>query len=210
VAEIVVVPIATLAARPLVEIVAMLGEDESQVTVDVRSCVLPSLYVPVAVNCWVVPRPIEMSAGLTAMDCSTAGNTVSNAEFETIDPDPAVIVVEPVPQPLARPIASIVATVDNEEAQFTEVVTFCVEPSVKVPLAVNCWLVPSGIEALTGVIDNETSAAGDTVNVVCPDRPPEAAVIVVLPTACVLASPPEEMVAIFAADDVQTAVEVRF
>jgi hypothetical protein len=124
VAEIIVVPMVTLAARPAVEIVAVLVKDESQVTVDVRSCVLPSLYVPVAVDCCVVPRAIEMSAGVTAMDCSTAGKTDNDAEFETMDPEVAVIVVEPVPLLLACPVASIVATNGSEEAQFTELVTF--------------------------------------------------------------------------------------
>jgi hypothetical protein len=58
-------------------------------------------------------------------------------------------------------------------------------------------------------MDKETSAAGETVNVVCPDIAPEAAIIVVLPTACVLASPPE-MIATLVADDDQTTVDVRF
>ena len=55
VAVMVVVPVATLVARPCVPvavlIVAMFVADELHVTVPVRFCVLPSLNVPVAVNC---------------------------------------------------------------------------------------------------------------------------------------------------------------
>ena len=59
-------------------------------------------------------------------------------------------------------------------------------------------------------MDKETRAAGDTVRVVCPDMVPDTAVMVVLPTASVAERPPEEIVAMLAADDDQTAVEVRF
>jgi hypothetical protein len=49
-------------------------------------------------------------AGVMAMDCSTAGSTVSDAELETIDPNEAVIVVGPVLSVPARPVAFTVAT----------------------------------------------------------------------------------------------------
>jgi hypothetical protein len=150
------------------------------------------------------------SAGLTATDCNTAGRTVNSAEFEIIDPDVAVMVVEPVALLLANPEASIVANTGDEEAQLTELETFCVEPSVKVPVAKNCCVAPSGMDTLAGVIDSETSTAGETVSVVCPDMAPEEAVMVVLPTACVLAKPPEEILAMLLTDDDQTAVAVRF
>lgn len=51
VAEIVVVPSATVVANPLLETAAIPGDDELQVDVVVRFLVLPSVYVPVAVNC---------------------------------------------------------------------------------------------------------------------------------------------------------------
>ena len=53
VAEIVVVPIAKLEAKPPAVIVAKAGVLEAHVAVLVRFCVLPSEYVPVAVYCCV-------------------------------------------------------------------------------------------------------------------------------------------------------------
>jgi hypothetical protein len=66
------------------------------------------------------------------------------------------------------------------------------------------------MDTLVGVMDKETSTAGDTVSVVCPDTVPEEAVMVVLPTAWLTAKPVGETVATLVADDDQTAVEVRF
>ena len=42
-------------------------------TTDSSMDVLPSLNVPVAVNCWTAPGAIEMVPGVTAIDCSPAG-----------------------------------------------------------------------------------------------------------------------------------------
>jgi hypothetical protein len=67
---------------------------------------------------------MDVSAGVMAMDCSTAGKTVSNAEFEVIEPDVAVIAVEPVAFLSANPVGSMVATVGSDEVQLTEAVTF--------------------------------------------------------------------------------------
>lgn len=55
VAVMVVVPTPTAVASPAALIVAAEEEDEAQIAVLVKSCVLPSVYVPVAVNCWVEP-----------------------------------------------------------------------------------------------------------------------------------------------------------
>ena len=55
VAEMTVVPAATLVARPAepaaFEMVAVAAVAEAQVTMAVRFCVVPSPYVPVATNC---------------------------------------------------------------------------------------------------------------------------------------------------------------
>ena len=56
---------------PLV-IVATAVLVELHVTELVRFCVLLSLYVPVAVYCWVVPLAMEALAGVTASDTSVA------------------------------------------------------------------------------------------------------------------------------------------
>ena len=109
-AKIATVPVATLLASPAVESAATVLSDELQSTVEVRSCVLPSLKIPVATSCWVVPRAMVVFAGVMAMDCSTAGSTVSDAELETIDPNEAVMFVGPVLRVPAKPVAFTVAT----------------------------------------------------------------------------------------------------
>ena len=55
-AEIVALPCATLAANPALLIVAVAGVFDDQVAVLVRFWVLPSVNVPVAVNCCVAPN----------------------------------------------------------------------------------------------------------------------------------------------------------
>lgn len=69
-AVIVEVPLAAALIRPGVVVLtlATLVFDESQYTLDVRLLVLPSLYVPVAVNCCDVPIATLGLAGVTAID----------------------------------------------------------------------------------------------------------------------------------------------
>ena len=52
------------------------GVADVHVTLLVTSCVLPSLYVPVAANCCVPNSPSETLAGVTAIDSRSAGETV--------------------------------------------------------------------------------------------------------------------------------------
>ena len=66
-------------ARPLSVIVAATVFDETHTTEPVRSCVLLSDNVPVAVNCWVCPRTTVGLAGVTAMDISVGAVTVNCA-----------------------------------------------------------------------------------------------------------------------------------
>ena len=69
----VLVPDPTPLAIPAPVMVATAGFDELQLTVLVRFWVLPSLYVPVAVNGCVVPVTIDGLAGVTAIDDSVGG-----------------------------------------------------------------------------------------------------------------------------------------
>jgi len=62
---------------------------------------------------------------------------------------------------------------------------------------------------VAGVTEIEVKTATVTVNVAEPLIVPEAAVIVVLPDATLVASPPLLTVAIEVAEEVQVAVEVR-
>jgi hypothetical protein len=76
VAEIVVVPVATAVARPPAATVATAVFDDAKVTWFVRLCVLPSEYVPVAVNCCVPPTVTVEFAGVTAIEVSIATGDV--------------------------------------------------------------------------------------------------------------------------------------
>jgi hypothetical protein len=100
-----------------------------QVTEPVKTSVLPSLYVPVAANCRVVPKAKDGLAGVTAIETSTAWLTVSVA-VPVIDPELAVIVDVPTPAPVARPPAAIVATVVKDELHVALLVRFWVLPSL--------------------------------------------------------------------------------
>jgi len=74
---------------------------------------------------------------LIVMDWRTAAVTVRMIEFDVIPPCVALIFVVPVPAPVAKPVAPTVATAEFEEDQVTELVRFCVLPSLNVPVAVN-------------------------------------------------------------------------
>src|SRR5271157_1702471 len=71
-ASIVVCPALTALASPVALMVATPDADELHDAVLVRFCVLPSLYVPVAVNCSVAPTAMEGLAGVTAIDTSAS------------------------------------------------------------------------------------------------------------------------------------------
>jgi hypothetical protein len=72
VAEMVAVPVATAVARPLLLIVAADVGNEVQMTCVVISWLVPSEYVPVAVNCLVTPTGMLGLAGVTAIETSAA------------------------------------------------------------------------------------------------------------------------------------------
>jgi hypothetical protein len=117
VAEMVVVPTATVVARPPAAIVAAAGFVDAQVTVAVRFCVEPSEYVPVAVNCWVSPAATLGVAGVTVMDDSV-GSTVSVA-LPVTPLSVAEMAVVPAATVVARPPAAIVAAAVFVDAHVT-------------------------------------------------------------------------------------------
>jgi len=55
------------------------------------------------VNCWLLPSGILGFAGVSTMDCSTAGDTVNVVDPEAL-PSVAVIAVEPAVRALASPL----------------------------------------------------------------------------------------------------------
>lgn len=67
-AVILVEPMATPVARPVVLMLALAGIELAQVAVLLRFWVLPSLKVPVAVNCSVSPIPRDVFGAVTLID----------------------------------------------------------------------------------------------------------------------------------------------
>ena len=99
-----------------------------------------------------VPFAIDVLGALIVMDCSTAAVTVSVIAFDVTPPCATVIVAEPTLFPVARPEVLMVATAELEEDQVTELVRFCVLPSVKVPVAVNWLVVPFATDVFGALI----------------------------------------------------------
>jgi len=97
----------------------------------VRFCVVLSVYVPVAINCCVVPLAMLGFAGVTLMETRLAAVTTKLVAPETL-PSVAVTVVEPGLIAVTTPLEglAIEATPGVNELQLTEVVRFCVELSV--------------------------------------------------------------------------------
>src|SRR5216684_1929418 len=202
VAEIVDVPVPTLVARPVLLIVATPRVAEAH-TALLSACVELSLNVPVAVNCCAAPLATDGFAGVTAIDTSTAGVTVSSVEPVML-PLVAEIVDVPVPTLVARPVLLIVATPGVAEAH-TAVLSTCVELSLNVPVAVNCCVAPLGIEGFPGVTAIDTSVAGVTVSRVEPLMLPTVAEIVEVPAPTAVAKPVTLIVATPGVADAHTA-----
>src|SRR5208282_2853824 len=121
----VVVPpeVPTPVARPLLLIVATDVFDELHVTGLVIVCVPPPTYVPVAVNCSVVPPLIVGALGVTAIEDSAGTVTVV---LPLIPLSAAAIVVEPAFTAVTTPVLLTVATAVFEEVQVVCVVMFSV------------------------------------------------------------------------------------
>lgn len=129
VAVIVVAPAATVVASPEPLMVATEVDEEVQVTPLDKSWLLPSLYVAVAVNCWLMPMARVRPTGVTAMDTIVGAVTVTVVDCETPAKD-AETLVEPAATAVSNPLASMVAIAVEEELQVTRVVRSEVLPSL--------------------------------------------------------------------------------
>ena len=67
---------------------AIVAADELQVTESVRFLLLPSLYLPVAVNCWVVPLATCALDGVTVIEVKLGEAGVGLPEVEALWPPP--------------------------------------------------------------------------------------------------------------------------
>ena len=87
-AEMLVEPAATAVTIPLALTVAVAGVEELQLTSDVKSALLPSLYVPVAVNCWLVFTGMDEAAGVIEIETKLAAAAVMvKLPLDVIEPD---------------------------------------------------------------------------------------------------------------------------
>jgi hypothetical protein len=129
VAEMVVLPAFSADAKPALLIVAVVVFDDAHVTLAVRFCVELSLYVPVAVNCCVLPAATDGFTGVTAIDTNVALVTVS-VVLPEMAPLVAEIVVLPAFSADAKPALLIVAVVVLDDAHVALAVRFCVELSL--------------------------------------------------------------------------------
>ena len=93
-----------------------------------------------------VPKANEGFTGVIAME-TRAGCATFRVLEPVIGPKVAVMVALPVPTPVAKPVLLTLATAGADELHVTELVRFCVLPSVYVPAAVNCCDLPRGTEA---------------------------------------------------------------
>jgi len=97
----------------------------------------------------------------------------------------------PVPAAVASPRLPaellMEATEGSETVQAACCVRSCFVASEKMPVAVNCRVVPSGASALTGVTWMATRVASVTVSVPLPATPPATAPTVAVPRALDLA-----------------------
>lgn len=196
-------PVPVPVASPPVLIVTAAVFDEFQFAKLVRSCVVPSVNVPVAVNWSVVPFAIEVLGAVIVIDCRVAAVTVSAIAFELIPFCVAAMLLEPTPAAVTNPPVLIVATAVLDEVHVTELVRFCIEPSLNVPVAVNGSVVPFAIDVLVAVIVIDCNVAAVTVSAIVfdviplwvavmllePVPDPVASPLVLIVTAAVLEEP---------------------
>lgn len=208
VAVIVDEPVASVEARPALEMVAATVFDEAHVTRSVKFSVVPSVNVPVAVNGSVNPLAMLGFDGVTAIELTTAAVT-DNVVLPLKLPTDAEMVDEPMPRAEARPPLEMVATAVFDEAHVATPVRFSVVPSVNVPVAVNGSVNPLATPGFDGVTAIEVITAGVTVSVVDPIWLPDVAMMVDEPSASDEARPPVEMPATAVFDDVHVTEFVR-
>src|ERR1022692_3669745 len=167
---------------------------------------LPSLKLPVAVNCGVSPTLIEEALEFIVIDCSVTAGAVTLSTVEPLTPcELAVMVVHPVVVAVAKPPLTMEATALSEEVQVATLVRSKVEPSVLTSVAKNCCMLPAAIVEFFGVAAIDCNVTGETVSPVEPVTELKVALIMVFPAVTPVATPVDAMVAeVF--EDCQLAV----
>ena len=144
-----VVPTPAAVARPFepdaLLTAAMLLSEEAQVTAAVRSWVVLSVKVPVAVNCSVSPLAMLGFGGVTWIADSVAPVTVRVVSGEVTLPRLALMLAEPTAVADARPLEPgallMLAMLESDDNQVTAEVRSCLELSLKL-IGRPMWLHP--------------------------------------------------------------------
>src|SRR5882762_4454618 len=170
---------------------------------------LPSVKVPVAVNCCVVPSGICGIAGVMAIETSAAGVTLRVVE-PLVEPAIAVTLTLPWLMLVAKPWPSTVAMLLSAELHLADVVKLSVLPSLYVPVALSCFVVPKAKDGFEGVIAIESNTGGATLRLAEAVIEPEMAVMVALPVVAAIASPLLLTLATLGEEELQLVELVRF
>ena len=106
----------------------MVASDEFQLDVAVKSWVVASLKLPMALNCCELPTRIPGPIGVNDNDFSSA--VTFKLAVSLTDPSAAIILTWPPFNPEAKPPVLIVAFAVSDELQATLEVRFFVVPSL--------------------------------------------------------------------------------
>ena len=112
-----------------------------------------------------MPFAIEELLALIVIDCSVAAVTERAKALEVIPFWAAVMLLDPIAAPVAKPPALMLTAAEFEDTHVAVLVKFWVLPSLKVPIAVNGTLVPLAIEEVLALIAIDCSAAAVTDSV---------------------------------------------
>jgi hypothetical protein len=109
----------------------------------------------------VKPVARDVLGAVTAIDfnAAVAVVTVSAKALDAIPFSDAVMLLEPDATPVARPVL-LTVTLGLLDVHVTELVRFCVLPSLNVPIAVNWSVLPARIEALGALMLIDCSRSG--------------------------------------------------
>ena len=119
----------------------------------------------------IVPLEKPESAVSAVVLTTLLGITVKVSAGLVTPASDAVITLVPGTRAVATPVPLIVATDGVADAQVTRLVMSAVEPSAKVPVAVNCPWKPTGSSGLPGETAIDTSAAFVRLNEAAPAAP---------------------------------------
>ena len=186
------VPAATQLANPATlgafATVATGADDELQWLFNVMSCVLPSLKVPVATNCCVLPAAAVGAVGVSASETSVPVPMV-RLVLPVIPDAEAEMTTVPLFLPWAIPVERIEARFGFDDFHEMPARFVATLPSLKLPVALYLIDVPFAILAPAGVTAMDTRCAVVTVSVVVPLTDPDVAVMVAVPFATLVAKP---------------------